>query len=283
MNQKPPLLTQTQAQALLDCAVGPAFLLRDSSILYCNAEAARWLDCENPQSMSGRSLLYWSAQLQSNSLPSAPMFHALLQQVTQTGPQTLDWTFQRSDGMDLFARMNLRLIDVEDQGPVFHVLAQDISDLKLDGERMTRHIERFRRMFDASPDPMWLVKSNVFVGCNHAAVRLLGYASRSELLNKHPSELSPPSQPDGEDSHAKANRMGKLAHKQGMHRFEWVHLRANGEHFWAEVTLTPIEIDIGSVMLCAWRDISGRKKREEMLSAVIDDLNARLARCTGCE
>ncbi len=124
----------------------------------------------------------------------------------------------------------------------------------------------FRQLFVLSPDPTWIIEFNQFVECNEAAVRTLGYASRDELLNLHPSRLSPAMQPDGEDSFAKAERMMALARENGLHRFEWVHLRADGSAFTAEVTLSAFGLHGRQLIYCVWRDISARKQVEKALS-----------------
>ena len=99
----------------------------------------------------------------------------------------------------------------------------------------------FKQLFESSPDPTWIIDGNRFVECNDAAVRALGYTSREALLNVHPSKLSPPKQPDGQDSYVKAESMMAIAKDKGLHRFEWMHTRADGTNFDAEVTLSIID------------------------------------------
>lgn len=123
----------------------------------------------------------------------------------------------------------------------------------------------FRRLFELSPDPTWIIDGNRFVECNEAAVNALGYPSRKEFLSLHPSKLSPARQADGEDSYTKAERMMALAQEQGLHRFEWIHTRANGENFVAEVTLSAIELRDRKILYCVWRDITERKQMENQV------------------
>lgn len=136
----------------------------------------------------------------------------------------------------------------------------------------------FKQLFELSPDPSWIIDGYRFVECNEAAVRTLGYSSREEFLNVHPSQLSPPKQPDGQDSYTKAERMMAIAKAQGLHRFEWMHTKADGTHFVAEVTLSMVELENRSVIYCVWRDITERKNIEDkllrqnnMLSAIIEN------------
>ncbi|MBK6727685.1 MAG: EAL domain-containing protein [Xanthomonadales bacterium] len=121
---------------------------------------------------------------------------------------------------------------------------------------------RFRRIFESSPDPVWIIENNTFVDCNDAAVAMLGYASREALLNTHPSQLSPSHQPCGMGSFEKAELMMDLATRNGLHRFEWVHLRVDGSPFDAEVTLARLEVGGQHAIYCTWRDITERKAAE---------------------
>jgi PAS domain S-box-containing protein len=126
--------------------------------------------------------------------------------------------------------------------------------------------QRFRDLFEHSPDPCWIInEANMFTLCNQAAADILGFDSVEELQATHPSKLSPPTQPDGRDSFEKANAMMAMAHERGVHRFEWEHLHHNGEPFPVEVTLARIEIAGKKQLYCIWRDISERKKTEEHL------------------
>jgi diguanylate cyclase (GGDEF)-like protein/PAS domain S-box-containing protein len=121
----------------------------------------------------------------------------------------------------------------------------------------------FKQLFESSPDPTWIIDGNRFVECNEAAIMTLGYANREELLNLHPSKLSPPRQPDGQESYAKAESMMAIARDKGLHRFEWIHTKADGTNFVAEVTLSIIDPADRKIIYCVWRDISERKKAEE--------------------
>ena len=53
-----------------------------------------------------------------------------------------------------------------------------------------------------------------------------------------------------------------IALRNGFHRFEWVHVRADGSNFLVEVSLTPIAVGGEVVLLTLWRDITERKQAE---------------------
>ena len=97
---------------------------------------------------------------------------------------------------------------------------------------------------------------------------MLGFKTKTEVLNTHPSVLSPESQPDGQDSLDKADKMMALAYKNGSHRFEWDHLKANGQVFPVEVLLTVISHEIGDQTLyTVWRDLTVVKENQRFQNA----------------
>ncbi len=121
---------------------------------------------------------------------------------------------------------------------------------------------QYRVLFERSADAILVIDGDTFVDCNQATVEMLRYSDREDLLKTHPSELSPEYQPDGRLSFEKANEMIALAHDQGSHRFEWVHLRSDGSPFPVEVLLTPIPRGEDTVLHVVWRDLTKRKRLE---------------------
>jgi PAS domain S-box-containing protein len=129
----------------------------------------------------------------------------------------------------------------------------------------------FRLMFERSADAILLLDTatNQFVEYNQATLDMLR-CTRTELAALHPSELSPPRQPDGRESFEKANEMIATAVARGSHRFEWTHCSPHREEFPVEVLLTPLQPaplggDERPLVVVVWRDISERKRAEEAL------------------
>lgn len=139
---------------------------------------------------------------------------------------------------------------------------RDQSSEYMVAERLRESEERFRTLFERSPDPAWIIVNHRFTECNDAAAQKLGYQSAEELVNVHPSKLSPEYQPDGEASYDKAERMMDLAENNGLHRFEWVYKYKDGSEFFAEVTLSYIQLGHQPAVYCTWRDITRRKQAQ---------------------
>jgi PAS domain S-box-containing protein len=129
-------------------------------------------------------------------------------------------------------------------------------------EALTESERKYHTLFDKTKDAYLIIENNKFVDCNAAALQMLGYKTKEELFQIHPSIISPPIQPDGRSSFEKAEEMMMVTLREGSNRFEWVHRRANGEDFWVEVSLTAIPIHDHKIIHTAWRDINDRKKAE---------------------
>ena len=125
--------------------------------------------------------------------------------------------------------------------------------------------DRYRSLFENSADAILIIDGNTFIDCNRATVEMLRYDDKQQLLETHPSELSPPFQHYGRDSYEKANEMIRIAFEKGSHRFEWDHRRADGEVFPVEVLLTPLPNGGGTKLHVVWRDITQRKELEAQL------------------
>ncbi|MDD5169449.1 MAG: PAS domain S-box protein, partial [Syntrophales bacterium] len=153
--------------------------------------------------------------------------------------------------------LRLQLAEAENRADSEHELMVD--------EAVPESDERFGRLFADSADASLILDGTRFVDCNRAALAMLHINSKDQVLNAHPSELSPERQPDGTLSMEKADEMIRRAFVNGSNKFEWVHLRADGEELHVEVMLTPIYHRDKSLLLVVWRDITDRKRVEEAL------------------
>ncbi len=144
-------------------------------------------------------------------------------------------------------------------------IVSDISSRKQVEKALLKSENKYRTLFEQSADALLIIKDGVFVDCNPATVKMLGYRNKEMFLDTHPSELSPEHQPDGKPSFKKANEMIAIALKKGSHRFEWYHKKHSGEVFPVEVLLTTISLDEENFIHVVWRDITERKQVEKAL------------------
>ncbi len=137
----------------------------------------------------------------------------------------------------------------------------------VEGER------KYRTLFEASADAVILFDGMVVVDCNQAALRVFGYDGDDELLHRHLVDLSPPTQPGGEDSANLVERHIAKATQGGSHQFEWVYIRSDGIPFPAEVSLAVTDLGDRKVLQSVVRDITERKQVEKERAALQDQLH----------
>lgn len=125
--------------------------------------------------------------------------------------------------------------------------------------------EYYHVLFDSSSDVLMLMDERGFIDCNKAALKMFGFSRKEEIIGFHLSEISPPKQPNGEDSRSAAQDRIAEAFKNESTKFEWVHCRKNGEEFPAEVWLTRFLLKDKQILQVTVRDITERKQMEETL------------------
>jgi len=137
-------------------------------------------------------------------------------------------------------------------------IIQDINEHKQDEESL-------RLLFEHSADAHLLFDDSGLIDCNQAAVEMLLLKDKGELLTYHPAQFSPEYQPDGQRSEVKSMEMDRIAREKGVHQFEWIHRKSNGEDFPVQVTLKSVKVGDKPALLVVWHDITQRKRAEERL------------------
>ncbi len=153
----------------------------------------------------------------------------------------------------------------DSSGKIVYLIAEgrDISSLHETMRSLKESEERFRLIFENSPDAAWLVRKSGFFECNQAAVKLFGCSSKQELLQKLPDSLSPEFQPDGRRSSEAAELWVEKAFLEDVVRFEWEHLSSDGSLLPMEITLSRVRLKNEDVLYGTGRDLRTRRKIEE--------------------
>ncbi|MBN1258326.1 PAS domain S-box protein [Candidatus Peregrinibacteria bacterium] len=141
-------------------------------------------------------------------------------------------------------------------------IIRDITERKRAEEARLKAEQKYKIIFRASTDAIMMLDRKKFFDCNASALKMFRVKTVEEFCKFHPSELSPPKQPDGSDSKKAADKEIEKAYKTGSNLFSWVHRRRNGEDFFAEVLLTRMELEGRLVLQVTVRDITERRKSE---------------------
>jgi PAS domain S-box-containing protein len=140
----------------------------------------------------------------------------------------------------------------------------DITDKVAAQEALQRSEKRYRDLFTRSSDANLIFKDSIIVDCNKAALKILGYKKKNDLIGLDIIDISPYKQPNGEMSETKQVELLQQTKQNKSLRFEWVHQKADGTPIPVEVVITTItNVDNSELLFVVWRDITERKKAEE--------------------
>jgi PAS domain S-box-containing protein len=175
----------------------------------------------------------------------------------------------RKDGTPLYVSILGVPIRLVNDGMAVYGIYRDITAWKTAQENLTESQTKYRTLFESATDGIFLMKDNVFVESNEPALAMFRCTS-AEIIGNLPYIVSPPLQPDGQDSIVKATQYLQAAYSGQPQFFEWVHRRMDGELFFAEVNLTRIELKGESFLQAIVRDITLRKTADNLLKRRLD-------------
>ncbi|MBB1518769.1 sensor domain-containing protein [Aquipseudomonas guryensis] len=143
----------------------------------------------------------------------------------------LEKRFLRKDGSVIYSRLSLRA--VREQGGRLEACLAIIEDITARHEAEAR----YRTLVEHAPEAIVLFSpKGGIIEANENAQRLFGL-SHAELLGRHPIELSPPRQADGQDSALLAQRYLDMTIGGDTPVFEWLHRDSVGRVLPCEVRL----------------------------------------------
>ena len=129
-------------------------------------------------------------------------------------------------------------------------------------ESLEESEDKFKTLFENSPDAIILLDEKTCIDCNAAAVHLLNFPDKEKLLANTIADSAPTFQPDGQASAEKWETLVKHAHTYGKYNFEWVAQTQDNETIWIDVMLTAIPYEGDKILYAVMRNISDRKRQE---------------------
>ncbi len=166
--------------------------------------------------------------------------------------------FLSADGKTLNVLISAHLSNDTISGMVI-----DITDRKKADKALKASENKYHGLFNHAADGIFLVKGDRFVDCNEKTLEVYG-VTRDQIIGQTPYAFSPELQDDGEPSKDKSIKLIDKALAGVPQHFQWQHLRYDGTPFYAEVSLNRVKIEDEYLIQAIVRDITERKKAEEL-------------------
>lgn len=255
--------------ALEDYAV--IHLSPEGAILSWNPGAERMMGYPEHE-VSGRHFsMFYSDEAKEARKPEKE-----LEQALRTGRVEDEGWRIRKDGRLFWANTVITaLIEANGQHRGFAKVTRDLTKRREAEEILRQSEEGFRLLIESVKDYgiFMLDPEGRIASWNSGAQRIKGY-SREEIIGQHFSKFYP-----REDVEAgKPEWELEVAQKEGSVEDEGWRVRKDGSRFWANVVITAIRDKEGRLRGFAkvTRDVTERKKNEEMQSALLEQREARL-------
>ena len=139
-------------------------------------------------------------------------------------------------------------------------VAKNITNQKKMQEIIKEESLNYKNVYYNSYNAISTIAENKIINCNEKLISLLNAKDKNQILNTHPSDLSPEFQPDGKSSFEKGNEKIAEAFDKGYANFEWTHKKLTGELFPVNLTLTKVFDQGKPVLHCLWKDLTNEKK-----------------------
>ncbi len=125
--------------------------------------------------------------------------------------------------------------------------------------------ERFRVLFETSPDPNLLIDGALIVDANRAALDLLGLKEKDQMVGHAKSEFAPETQPDGVISNDLCQSYWDQVARGQPVRFEWTFKHQDGILIPTFVAINPIQLDGIPMGLVVIHDLTVQRQVEHSL------------------
>jgi PAS domain S-box-containing protein len=198
---------------------------------------------------------------------------AIIEQVILTNEGTVVEMLIHPSDTELWVRNSFQPVR-DSLGNSIGVLsyASDITDKKRAEIKLQQSEQKYKILFEGSPDPYLIIHEGRVIECNQPTLDLLK-TTKQEFIGKEPHQFSPEYQPNGRRSDEYADEIIEETLQSGGKSFEWTHLKSDGTPIIVEVKLSKTEYNNIPVLFTTWRDITALKQAQETIKSSAERFN----------
>ena len=155
--------------------------------------------------------------------------------------------------------------------PVFYTILRDISQRKQTEKELRKSEERFRGIFEHTNDAILIINpmAGTIVDVNPIGCRMFGF-SHAEMTKMMIADIHPKDSP-------RFRKFAQSVVKQGDGwTDELICMTKSGEHISAEISASLVDFGDKRLMIALFRDITERKKVEQMKSDFVSNVSHEL-------
>ena len=247
--------------------VGITVVDRDGHITFANRRAERILGLTKSE-ITGRSYdspAWRISRYDGSAFPESELpFRRVME--TRSSVRDVRHAIEWPGGRRVLLSVNASpLFDAAGRFDGMVATLEDVTEREAAEEARRSSEEKFRTLFGAADDALFLMDGRVFTDVNAKCVEMFGLSSESDIVGHTPMDYSPPLQPDGRDSSEKALQCIGAALGGEPQRFYWKYCRKDRVPFDAEVLLNAFTSGGKVYLQAAVRDISERIAAEKAL------------------
>ncbi|MHC4265466.1 MAG: PAS domain-containing protein, partial [Planctomycetota bacterium] len=207
-----------------------------------------------------------SPEFQLDGQLSSVKAKEMIEKAMKEGSHFFEWQHKRLNDQEFPATVLLTRIKLGNE-QLLQATVRDTTHRKQAEEQLQESEAKYRKLFEYANDATTIMdvteeRGFHFVDCSESTLKFFGCTNRDQIIGKTPDRFSPDIQPDGQPSREKAMKLAQLALQGFPQIFEWEHVRPDGTPYWANVSLSRIEIKGRFYILAVGRDITEHKLAE---------------------
>ncbi|MFT4891128.1 MAG: PAS domain S-box-containing protein, partial [Halobacteriales archaeon] len=248
--------SEERYRRLVEHAPVPIAVVADGDVVYCNEAAVQFLEADDPGEILGRSALEFVHQ------DDRDLAAERLDRVFEDGEvaEPVEERFLTLDGETRTAEVATAPINYEG-APAAQVVFNDVTEYKETQRRLEASRERYRRLIEAAPVPIWVQGLEEIRFCNEAAADFFGAEDREAVVNRSDLGFVVPE----ERERSRERNRHILEDGEVIEGMEGSKVGLDGKTRHGLFAGAPIRFDGEDAILVIARDITERKEREREL------------------